>query len=258
MFTSEYQRNGLRILEVHYHDDIKTLYNNIIIKKIEYDILKCYQVDTRLPNLQEFHTLQIDLNENLNDIFKKFAKNTRNEINKCYRDDELSFLINEKINQQDIVEFIILFKKFNKFKNLGVNVDELETSLVRNKENIAFFKAVKDNRIVVFNVYFFDNNRARLKCSVSIRGEDGQEKNLIGRANRTLCFEAIRFFKEMEYKIFDMGGVSLTEDKDKKNIDSFKSKFGGVLITEYEGNCPITIKGKLFIRLYKLKQRFFS
>jgi len=220
----------LHILECHYHDNIRLLYNDLI-KKSEYDILKCYQVDTQLPNLQKFYTLQINLNENLNDIFKKFAKNTRNEINKCYRDDKLLFLINEKINQKDIVEFIILFNKFNKFKNLGTNVNELEKSLVRKKENIAFFKAVKDNRIVVFNVYFVDNNRARLKCSVSLRGEDGKERNLIGRANRTLHFEAISFFKEKGYKLYDMGGVSLTEDK--MGIDSFKSKFGGILFTEW-------------------------
>ncbi|WP_320410219.1 hypothetical protein [Candidatus Williamhamiltonella defendens] len=47
-----------------------------------------------------------------------------------------------------------------------------------------------------------------------------------------------------------MGGVSLTEDK--MGIDSFKSKFGGILFTEWEGNCPISMKGKLFIELYKI------
>ncbi|CDL84086.1 hypothetical protein [Xenorhabdus szentirmaii] len=253
MFTCKYNRNWLKVLEVHYHDNIQELYNN---NKGKYDILKCYQVNKCLPNLQEFHTLQVDLQQQLDDIFKKFSKNTRNEINKCYRDDNVSFIINMHVSDKNIHDFIVLFDKFNKLKKLGVNVNELRNSLIRNKKNVVLFKAVKDNNILVFNVYYFDQNRARLKCSVSIRDDNNQKRNLIGRANRTLCFEAIRFFKEKGCKIFDMGGISLINDKDKKNIDSFKSKFGGILVTEYEGNCPLSLKGKLFIWIYRLQEKF--
>lgn len=255
MFTCEYKRNGLNILEVHYCENIKELHSKV---KGKYDILKCYQVGSHLKNLEKFHTLHIDLEQSIDDIIKSFAKNTRNEINRCNRDDDIKFIINDQVTDEDIMGFISLFSAFNKLKNLNANVNELQASLLRNKNNVVLLKATKDNKVIVFNVYYFDEVRARLKCSVSIRGEDSQERNLIGRSNRTLCLEAIRFFKDKKCKVFDMGGVSLTDDKDKKNIDSFKSKFGGKSIVEYEGNNPISMKGHFFIMLYNIKRKFLA
>lgn len=257
MFTCQYKRNGLRILEVHYSNNISKLHDQVKSER-KFDILKCYQVDANLKNLSEFNTLHIDLNQDVDSIVKNFAKNTRNEINKCYRDDGVNFCINDNVTDEDISEFITLFRDFDKLKGFNTNIDELQASLIRNKNNVALCKVLKGNVIVVFNVYYFDENRARLKCSVSIRGEDNQERNLIGRCNRTSYLEAIKFFKDKNCTVFDLGGVSLTDDKDKKNIDSFKSKFGGIPVVEYEGNCPVSLKGYLFMMIYNLKKKIIS
>ncbi|WP_289994197.1 hypothetical protein [Photorhabdus laumondii] len=254
MFSCSYTRNGLKILEIHYSSDIKKIYNDNKNKK--YDILKCYQVNEKLPNLQEFHTLQIDLEKNIEEIYSDFAKNTRNEINRNIKNDDIEYVIKNKVSSEDIELFITMFKDFDRMKNINTNISELGNSLIRNIDNLTFFQGLKNGNILVFNIYYRDNIRARLKCSISIRGDDNQERNLIGRTNRALCFKAISYFKENGYKLFDLGGISLSEkDNNKKNIDSFKSKFGGVLVTEYEGNSPLNLKGKLSMFLYKIKNK---
>ncbi|ETS31895.1 hypothetical protein BB987_17360 [Photorhabdus temperata] len=254
MFNCSYTRNGLKILEVYYTSDINKIY--IDHKNRKYDILKCYQVNEKIPNLQEFHTLQIDLERSIDEIYSNFAKNTRNEINRNMKNDDIEYVINSKVSKENIELFITMFKDFDRMKNLNTNISELENTLIRNIDNLTFFQGLKDSNILVFNIYYHDNIRARLKCSISIRSDNNQERNLIGRTNRALCFKAISHFKENGYKIFDLGGISLSEkDKDKKNIDSFKSKFGGVLVTEYEGNSPLSLKGKLFMLLYKIKNK---
>ena len=73
MFTCQYKRNGLRILEVHYSNNISKLHDQIKSEQ-KFDILKCYQVDANLKNLSEFNTLHIDLNQDVDSIVKSFAK----------------------------------------------------------------------------------------------------------------------------------------------------------------------------------------
>ncbi|KJG60429.1 hypothetical protein UA42_15690 [Photobacterium kishitanii] len=227
-------------------------YTMRILKIKKYDILKCYQVNEKLLGLVDFHTLHIDLNQPIDSIFSSFSQTTRNEVKRNINKDEVDYIIVEDVSVKELDDFMLMFQEFVKFKNLDVDIDNLYLSLKRNLKNIVFFKGVFNDEIIVFNIYLKDSLRARLKCSVSIRSDDKVKRNLIGRTNRGICFKAIEYFKDKGYSIFDLGGISLSDDKDKKNIDSFKSKFGGVLITEYEGNIPLSLKAKMVFSLYDI------
>jgi lipid II:glycine glycyltransferase (peptidoglycan interpeptide bridge formation enzyme) len=92
------------------------------------------------------------------------------------------------------------------------------------------------------------DTRARLFYSASHfrKSEDSELRNLIGRANRLLHWEDIRFFKEMGLSCYDFGGwYGGREDVEKLAINQFKESFGGEKQREYTYIVPVTAIGKI-------------
>ena len=83
----------------------------------------------------------------------------------------------------------------------------------------------------MFHSYIYDVHDARLLHSASCFREESADQNLIGRANKKLQWEDMKYFKEQGVLRYDWGGIS---DFDNPNgIDEFKLKFGGDKITYY-------------------------
>jgi lipid II:glycine glycyltransferase (peptidoglycan interpeptide bridge formation enzyme) len=67
---------------------------------------------------------------------------------------------------------------------------------------------------------------------------------MIGRANRLLHWDDIRYFKNQGYSIYDLGGISIdVADKERQAINKFKECFGAVQVKEYKSFIPVTFKG---------------
>lgn len=76
---------------------------------------------------------------------------------------------------------------------------------------------------------------------------------MIARVNRALHYEDMIFFKNLGFKCYDFGGIAYqTKDKDKSGINAFKMAFCDNIVCEYQGNIPVTLKGKLAILLHKI------
>jgi hypothetical protein len=79
--------------------------------------------------------------------------------------------------------------------------------------------------------------RARLLYSASqhLSSNVASERAIIGRMNRYLHFQDMLYFKELNYKVYDMGGYAYeTKDEVLQNINKFKDGFGGNLVCEYD------------------------
>ena len=79
-------------------------------------------------------------------------------------------------------------------------------------------------------MFICDGKNARSWAAASTRLEKikWKDKRLIGCANRMLNWEAIKYFKNNDYRVFDLGGISPdSKDKGKLNLVEFKESFGG-------------------------------
>lgn len=175
-------------------------------------------------------------------LLSNFKSTTRNEIRRAKRDGVL-FEIENDIN------FFINF--FNNFAN-SIGLPKLTSNKIKPYlKYLVITKAIYENRVLAMHSYLVDKDDkiVRLLHSVSLRNdvEDKKERAMIGRANRFLHFEDMKFFYSKGFLIYDMGGYAFnTENKHLENINKFKDSFGGELVeTSNYIPYPLYLAGKL-------------
>ncbi len=261
MLTREYIYKGIKMKELHYIDDLeKTMGTRTQWKGI--DVLKVYQTKINYKNsFQTFNTLHINLQEETEEeIFKKFKSNYRNEINKNMRDDEVVYQFVNNPSFEEIEIFLKDLKTFSEFKGYHVNYDFEWGRSKDFMDNIVLTYVRFKNEKVASHMYYVDGkNRARLKSSVFYRMDEEVDPKLAGRSNKGLHWFDIREFKKLGIAIYDFGGAIRIDDKGKilgGGISGFKKGFSNNLVIEYNGEIPLTIKGKIVIAVWKfLKKR---
>lgn len=208
------------------------------------DILRKDQCKKRHWFSYPFTTLHINLEVDESALFDAFEKNTKYEISRALTKDgivvkELNFPENKDF-------FYSLYNSFADSKGLS-HIGEAETDLLI---DAGLFKAraaySADGELLVIHTYITINSRARLAHSISFfrDSEENAKRNLIGRANRFLHWEDIKYFKSNNFSVYDLGGISTdTANREAMFINKFKESFGGLVVTEYNSLVPLTIKG---------------
>jgi len=229
--------------------DEKWFENNVNIldyfKLVQYK--QCSNTDNYLIKIADFSTIHINLEQDENLIFKEFSKGTKYEIKRALKE-SVNFSIFKKEN--NITNYLNYYNEFAKAKHLNlITLNELNYYW----DNLTITH-VKDNQgnILSIHSYLADKKlkRVRLFHSISLfRIINNIDKNFIGRANRFLHWQDIIYFKNNNYKLYDMGGVALNNnDTSTIGIDKFKLGFSQNIIKEYNLVSPL-----LFL-LMKLKK----
>lgn len=174
-------------------------------------------------------TLIIDLTEHLDKIWKNMEqKSCRYFINRAKREGIVA-----KINQ-DLANFIELYKNFTKKKKIKLFKEEIE---IMEKSYGTLFTAYHKDELIAGIYTIEDERHMRWFIGASKRLEaDKKKATLIGCANRLLIWEAIKYAKEKGLKEFDFGGFYLGDKKDdpRYSINLFKKSFGGKLAIYYK------------------------
>lgn len=189
-------------------------------------------------------TLIIDLTKDIETLWKNIEGRTRRYIKKATKEG-----IEIKINK-DFKGFNELYYKFvsqKRFESLGEDLN-----IMRRYGTI--FNAYKDNEMIAGLMTIEDPLNMRILAGGSRRFEgDKKMSNFVSWANRALIWEAIKFGKEKGCKEFDLGGYYTGEDKNdpRYNINLFKLKFGGRVVTYYKYI-------KYYSLIYKLGKKIFK
>ncbi len=192
--------------------------------KKDYDYIVIYAY--KKPDINDFDIKEqiisiIDLSQNPDEIFKKFKKNTRNEIRKTDSIKNLEF----KIPDNNFNKSYRFYKKIKK-------QDGVIPDIKKEFSGCLFFNASLNNKIIA-SVSVYDTGQIlRLKHIVSSRKKDNFDSRLSGYATRKIIWEIIKYGNNHKYKKLDMAGVNLT-DPSKKGITEFKQSFGGEIIANY-------------------------
>ena len=249
-----YKKNIFKIEHVWYYDNLQDdIESNA-------DILYIHNtdIDKKFINshtiINEQFTLYTDLDENIEDLFKKLNESTRRKINKCTKEKiKYDYYTSDDLSQNPNILKLLKNSYENMYKSKGIK-KKLNMNLIKPciDENIlSMSTASKDNKILVYHVYISNKENTELLYSCSEFRTDIEHKNLIGRANVFLHWMDICYFKEMGIKIYDWGGIS--SFKNPNGIDRFKMNFKGREVTYYNIIVANTLKGKLAMEALKIK-----
>lgn len=164
-------------------------------------------------------------------LLSSFSKNNIYKIKRAEREG-IQFHIEKS--------FSSLIKFYDAFAISKNYLSKIDPNIFEYSSNFLMTKAIFENEVLVMHSYLYDDTSgiAFLYTSSSLFREedDSKKRSLIGRANRYLHFEDMKYFKKMRYKIYDWGGYGSEEENATRGIDAFKDSFGKghtELITHY-------------------------
>ena len=202
----------------------------------------------------ERYTSIIDLTQDVDKVWRNMdKKSTRYELRRAEREG-IRIHINKHFD-----EFYHINKSLQRKKG-NAPLFVIAVSLNTMKRYATLFTAEHNGEILGGHLYFEDETHIRLWLSASKRLEADREKAaLIGRANRLLHWEAMKYAKAKGIGEFDWGGVwseqEAAKDSVKRNINSFKQSFGGVAVKRYNYQKAYSQTARLAKYLYQLVNR---
>lgn len=259
MIDVTYKKKFLSVNQIWYGKDISIA--ELLKQKRSADILFVHGADKEetkgaFRGWQEYHTCINDLRLSEEDMLSKINKNVRYEIRRSQRDG-IAFSFYQK---KEIEENASLLKTFSdiyermylsKGSATKLNINAINHYL--ENDNIIFSAVMREGEILVFHSYIYEGTQTRLLHSASCFREESADQAMIGRVNKRLHWEDIKYFKNAGVVEYDWGGIS---DFDNPNgIDEFKLKFGGEKITYYNIFAGNTVLGKLAVTVMKLLKR---
>lgn len=209
--------------------------------------------DVSAEKWDTYRTPVIDLTESIETIRGRYSKELRYEVRRAERE-EISYRV---ITDPDDAFLAELEKNYFEFcdsidhKELKSNFDIEEISQMSRLGQVLVTKAEFEDGWA-YHVYQADGNAAMLWFSI----KKGNNKSLVGWANRGLHDFDISYLKGRGFSIYDFGNIA-SEDA-PNSIDKFKMSFGGELKTAYCCFVGNTMKGRALIALRNIKNGLSS
>jgi hypothetical protein len=195
------EKHGTKMAEIWYN------YNERPAGKV--DVLRYKYVMERkekAASFEELWTFLLDLEKPEAELFSHVRKNTRYEINRARNKDNIehtALLEKGEKNEEKLNRYIAFFNAFADSKQRSrIRFSDLEQFY--NNGTLCVRSASVGNEPLTMHAYVISDNTARLYQSSSLfrDSQDGEYRNLVGRANRFLHWEDMLYVKRM-------GGYSL-------------------------------------------------
>lgn len=198
---------------------------------------------------KEFWTIEIDLREAPETLIDKMDKNTRYEIRRAENRDGLTC---DFWAESDAAIRAAFLDFYNAGASLGgrekIRADAMERYAKAGMLSLS--RASREGQDLAWHAYILAAGRARLWLSGS--AHDG-DRALIGRANRLLHWRDMLFLHSQGAGIYDFGGWYEGEsDKKLLSINQFKEQFGGTRVCHYDCVVPLSLRGRLYLRVQSM------
>ena len=199
-------------------------------------------------------TIINDLRPSATAIFNNYQDSTRNKINQVIKGDLCRHQVISSPSDEDLLKLQSLFDPFAKSNDIELLQMHYIRALQREGRLCICYVYDRRNTILTGHVYRVSVLRPELLLSFRpIAADTSAERiNFISKANRYSHYLDMLHFKEQGFEEYDFGGVSIgtgSEDPKWKNIDNFKSSFGGQLRVYHNSILYNTIKSRAYLRL---------
>lgn len=259
MIDVTYRKKFLKINQIWYPG--KTTITELLGQRRKADILFVHgaskeETKGAFRGWQEYHTCMNDITLSEEEMLAGINKAVKYQFRRSEKDNiEVRFYTKQDIEADTTLldTFADLYGRMyqSKGSDTKLNVTAIERYL--EADAILFSSVWHDGEMLVFHSYICDETDARLLHSASCFREESADQSMIGRANKRLHWEDIRYFKEKGLLRYDWGGISDFENPN--GIDEFKLKFGGDKITYYNIFTGNTLLGRLAVTAMKLMKR---
>jgi lipid II:glycine glycyltransferase (peptidoglycan interpeptide bridge formation enzyme) len=193
---------------------------------------------------EEAPTLIIDLNNDLDTIWKNVSERVRRYIKRAKKEG-----VEIRVNQ-NFDEFKDLYFRFANQKGFKTSTGPLEMI----KPYGTLFTTHYKGELIAGMLTIEDTDITRELVRASRRLDVGHEmEGILNGGNKLMVWEAIAHAKEKGRKIYDFGGYYPTTDKNdpRYSIKIFKERFGGTPVTYYKYS-------KYYSKIYKLIKYLLS
>ncbi|MFZ1388166.1 MAG: hypothetical protein WBP46_15045 [Thiolinea sp.] len=220
------------------------------------DLRVNFCVASKAKNTAEALTSVIDLTEDAEKILSNFRLSHRRGIQTMLKSTDVVYKFTIEPCSEDIQSFCKVYDVFAAEKGLPLcNQSKLLFFAGQHALALTHVRCAYTGEILCQHAFINNGERTRLLHSVSnFRSEaDSAQRRNISKIHRALhWFEMIQF-KELNYKIYDLGGLAQSGDPQLENINHFKRGFGGEDLQEYVNFTPKTVKGWVAMR-YLMKK----
>jgi hypothetical protein len=223
------------------------------------DLLRCHQLKEPVPEFPsaEFWTLEVDLRREDKEIFSAFDKGARYEIRRAASKDDIEYLF-EPLQRwgEQAEQFVKFYGDFSSVHAAApLNVPRFRAYVESGSLRISSIRS-RLHGTLVMHCYLVLSDRARLLFSASKprRGASSVESSLIGRANRFCHWRDIQEFQHLGCERYDFGGWAPQSGGTSAldGIHRFKKEFGGEPVKYFFCEQPITVMGRLYVRVRDL------
>jgi hypothetical protein len=205
-----------------------------------------------------FDTLHVDLTQSQEDLWRGVHPKTRERINRALKRDNLTVTRADAPGPAEIDALVRAYDPFAAERGLArADRDSLEQ--FRKAGVLALSKVSHPTHgDLVFHAIVVTPTRARGLISVIARSaEGGADAPLLGRANRMLFWDDLSHFRKRGIPLYDWGGLyQKGDDPALARIAEFKLGFGGRVVTEYKCNRALSWRGRAFLALRPLWERW--
>lgn len=192
--------------------------------------------------LKEFTTV-LDLTQNENELFNSINTTFKYHIRKAQNKNfQFTSISNPSIAECE--ELIHLFKLFALEKKI-IPMNKRKIFALRKSNNIVITKIKEKNIDIATHVYLHDNERIHLMNT--FHNLNYSNNQIRGYANKYLHWKDILLFKEMDFKVYDFGGINL---ETVPGISQFKLSYGGK-IEEANSFIRVSPSIKWLFKLFK-------
>jgi hypothetical protein len=216
-----YQKQRFYYLGIQMYQ--KSGYDN---EYIEYSLNKLHSIKFFFNTENAKSSIEINLDESLDDIFKKIKHGHRNDIKKAIN---LGITCDVVKDKTELDYLFVIYSKMCKVRNIDTgglskeNIYEIYNYLIKNKRGQILIGKDKNNVVLGGEILFYQGISVRCWKGVS----DPERRDI--PTSHLLLYEAIKKSKNEKFKYFDFGGYN--HFVDEKNhvfyINHFKKCFGG-------------------------------
>lgn len=175
----------------------------------------------------EFHTLTIDLTQDLDSIWRGMSKtNCRKPISHAI---EGGVKVKKNENYEEFFKLYQELRKTKGFSSNNIGIDYM-------KKYGTLFTAEYEGEMLGGMFYIEDDSTILEIVTASKRFDGDKEKrNFVGGANKLLIWEAIQYAKARGIKEYDQGGCYTGDvpDEQMARINNYKLSFGGRPAVKY-------------------------
>lgn len=180
---------------------------------------KCFLLKKDLTNFY------LNLNQNLEDIWKNFPKSIRSGIKKAQKN---GLVIRESRSNSDLDLFYRLFLNTRKYRGVPAYPYQMFKDILENfPEETKIFIVEKEKEPLVAGIFYFYNKKVRY-AYVGARHENDIS---LMRPYHLLLWEVIKFSQQNGFKVINFGGATkLTNDG---GLYSFKEQWSSKQIETF-------------------------